>query len=330
MTTMRAFHVERYGDPERVLHLKTVDKPTPRSSEVLIKVEAASVNDYDWCLCSGKPMEYRLFFGLFKPSAKHRCPGMEVAGTVEAIGDEVKALKIGDCVYGDTSDHGFGSFAEYMTVNEAGLRKMPETLSFTEAVALPHASMLALQALRDEGNIQDGEKILINGGGGGVGTLAMYLAKTHNAEVTGVDAGEKLERMLDMGFDHVIDYQKQDFTKLKEQYDLIVDCRTSRWPIAHLRALKPKGRYVSIGGHSGKLLSMVFSGGIIRLLTKKRLRMLSVKTNKNLDIIERLYSDGKLKTEIDGPYPFEKIPHAVKRFGEAKHIGKVAVLVGIQ
>ncbi|MGB6035682.1 MAG: NAD(P)-dependent alcohol dehydrogenase, partial [Cryomorphaceae bacterium] len=171
---MNAFHIEHYGDPEKVLKLVSADQPTPRAKEVLIKVGAASVNDYDWCLCSGKPKEYRLFFGLFKPRQKHRCPGMEVAGTVEAIGEGVNQFKIGDRVYGDTSDYGFGSFAEYMAVNEASVRKMPETMSFEEAVALPHASMLALQALRDEGKIQTGEKVLINGGGGGVGTLAMY------------------------------------------------------------------------------------------------------------------------------------------------------------
>jgi NADPH:quinone reductase-like Zn-dependent oxidoreductase len=326
---MRAFHTARYGDPEEVLQLKTVEKPTPRQGEVLIKVGAASVNDYDWCLCSGQPKEYRLFFGLFKPRRKHRCPGMEVAGTVEAAGTGVKSLKVGDRVYGDTSDFGFGSFAEYMTVNEAGLRLMPDSLSFTEAVALPHASALALQALRDEGNIQSGEKVLINGGGGGVGTLAMYLAKTHDAEVTGVDSGEKLERMKTIGFDHVIDYRKENFTKTGQRYDLIVDCRTTRGPLAHLRALKPNGRYVSIGGQSGKLLRMVFLGGLIKMVTKKRLRMLSVKANKDLDLIERLYAEGKLKTEIDGPYPFEQIPQAVKRFGEARHQGKVVVQVSI-
>jgi len=325
MTTMRAFHVERYGDPEEVLQLRTVDKPTPQSGEVLIKVEAASVNDYDWCLCSGKPKEYRLIFGLFKPGAKHRCPGMEVAGTVEAAGEAVKTLKVGDRVYGDTSDHGFGSFAGYMAVSEAGVRKMPDTLSFTEAAALPHASMLALQALRDEGKIQTGEKVLINGGGGGVGTLAMYLAKTHDAEVTGVDSGEKLERMSEIGFDHVLDYRKEDFTKTGERYDLIIDCRTTRGPMAHLRALKSKGRYVSIGGQSGKLLTMVLLSGMIKMITKKRLRMLSVKTNKDLDIVERLCAEGKLKPEIDDLYPFEETPGAVSRFGQARHTGKVVV-----
>lgn len=325
---MSAFHVEHYGDPEKVLKLVSVDKPTPQANQVLIRVMSSSVNDYDWSLCTGKPKEYRLFFGLFKPRQKHRCPGMEVAGTVEGVGEGVKQLKVGDRVYGDTSDHSFGSFAEYMTVNEAGLRKMPDDLTFEKAVALPHASMLALQALRDEGHIRDGEKILINGGGGGVGTLAMYLAKTYQAEVTGVDSGVKLDRMLEMGFDHVIDYQKQDFTNLEDHYDLIVDCRTSRWPLAHLRALKPKGRYVSIGGHSGKLLSMVFLTGVIRMITKKRLRMLSVKTNKDLDLIEKLYAKGDLKIEIDGPYPFEKTPWSIKRFGKSEHTGKIVIKIG--
>jgi len=325
---MRAFYTERYGDPEEVLQLKTVEKPTPLSGQVLIKVKAAAVNDYDWCLCSGKPKEYRLIFGLFEPRRKHRCPGMEVAGTVEATGEEVKNLNIGDRIYGDTSDHGFGSFSEYMAVNETGLRKMPDSFSFTEAVALPHASMLALQALRDEGMIGSGEKVLINGGGGGVGTLAMYLAKTHDAEVTGVDSGEKLERMRAIGFDHVIDYRKEDFTKTGQRYDLIVDCRTTRGPLAHLRALKPNGRYVSIGGQSGKLLVMVMLSGLIRLITKKKLLIVAVKANKDLPEIEELHSVGKLKCEIDGPYSFEKTPWAIKRFGKAEHTGKIVIKIG--
>lgn len=254
-------------------------------------------------------------------------PGMEVAGTIEKVGADVKNLKVGNRVYGDTSDHGFGSLAEYMSLNEKALRKMPDELSFTEGVALPHASALAMQGLKDLGQIKKGEKILINGGGGGVGILAVQIAKTYGAEVTGVDSALKLDRMLEMGFDGVIDYRKEDFTRSGEKYDLILDCRTSRWPLAHLRALKPGGRYVSIGGQSGKLIAMLLMGGLIKLFTKKKVLMVAVKANKDLPELERLYSDGKLRCEIDGPYPFEKTPWAIKRFGRAEHTGKVVIKV---
>lgn len=327
MTGMKTYYLERYGDPEEVLQVKSIEIPEPSANEVLLKVHASAINDYDWALTSGTPFAYRAFFGLLKPRKKMRSPGMEVAGVVEKVGANVKNFNPGDRVYGDTSDHGFGSLAEYMVLHEKGLREIPKDMPFTEAVALPHASALAMQGLKDVGQIKKGEKILINGGGGGVGMLAMQLAKTYDAEVTGVDSSIKLQKMLEMGFSRVIDYRKENFTQGSEKYDLILDCRTSRWPVAHLKALKPGGRYVSIGGHSGKLIAMVIMGGLIRMITKKRVLMVSVKTNKDLDIIERLYAEGKLKTEIDGPYSFEKTPWAIKRFGEAKHVGKVVVEV---
>jgi len=328
MAKMKTYYIERYGDPEEVLQIQSIEIPEPSANEVLLKVQACAINDYDWALTSGTPFAYRLFFGLLKPRKKMRFPGMEVAGIVEKTGAKVKHLQVGDRVYGDTSDHGFGSLAEYMALNEKALRKMPETLPFAEAVALPHASALAMQGLKDVGQIQKGEKILINGGGGGVGILSLQIAKTYDADVTGVDSALKLERMLEMGFDRVIDYQKVDFTRSIEKYDLILDCRTSRWPLAHLRALKPGGRYVSIGGQSGKLIAMFLTGGLIRLMAQKRLLMVSVKTNKDLDKIEDLNAKGKLKCEIDGPYPFEKTPWAIKRFGKSEHTGKIVIKIG--
>ncbi|MCZ4409806.1 NAD(P)-dependent alcohol dehydrogenase [Cryomorphaceae bacterium 1068] len=322
---MKTFYLEHYGDPEEVLQIQTVEIPEPSANEVLLKVKASSINDYDWALTSGTPFAYRLFFGLFKPRKKMRHPGMEVAGIVEKVGADVKNLQIGDRVYGDTSDHGFGSLAEYMSLNEKALRKMPDELSFTEGVALPHASALAMQGLKDLGQIKKGEKVLINGGGGGVGMLGIQIAKTYEAEITGVDSGQKRDRMIEMGCKKVIDYRKEDFTCSGEKFDLILDCRTSRWPLAHLRALKPKGRYVSIGGQSGKLIAMLLLSGLIKLIAKKKLLMVAVKANKDLPEIEQLHADGKLKCEIDGPYPFEKTPWAIKRFGKAEHTGKVVI-----
>ncbi len=325
---MKAFTLEKYGDPEEVLKEITIDRPKPQKEEVLVKVMTSSINDFDWSLCSGTPFAYRTFFGLFKPKAKMRFPGMEVAGVVEEIGPKVEKFQVGDRVYGDTSDHAFGSLSEYLAVSEKGLRKFPDEMSFEEAVCFPHASALAMQGLIDLGGIKEGDKVLINGAGGGVGILGVQIAKSYNpSEITGVDSGIKLETMKEFGFDKVIDYQKEDFTQTGEQYDLILDCRTSRFPRAHLRALKPEGRYVSIGGHSGKLIVMVLFSGIIRLFSKKKLKMVAVKPNKDLDRIEKLYAENRLRPLIDGPHSYQDTPKAIKRFGEAKHTGKVVVIV---
>ncbi|MFT6998085.1 MAG: NADPH:quinone reductase-like Zn-dependent oxidoreductase [Cryomorphaceae bacterium] len=328
MAKMKTYYLDHYGDPEEVLQLQTVEIPKPSPKEVLLKVQTSAINDYDWALTSGTPFAYRLFFGLIKPRKKMRYPGMEVAGIVEKAGANVKNLNAGDRVYGDTSDHGFGSLAEYMVLNEKALRKMPNDLSFEEGVALPHASALAMQGLKDVGQIKKGEKVLINGGGGGVGMLGIQIAKTYGAEITGVDSRQKLDRMLQMGCESVIDYREEDFTRSGGNYDLILDCRTSRWPLAHLRALKSGGRYVSIGGQSGKLIAMMLLSRLIKLITKKKLLMVAVKANKDLPEIERLRAEGKLKCEIDGPYPFEKTPWAIKRFGKAEHTGKVVIKIG--
>jgi NADPH:quinone reductase-like Zn-dependent oxidoreductase len=330
MAKMKTYYLERYGDPEEVLQLQSVEIPEPSTNEVLLKVQTSAINDYDWALTSGTPFAYRLFFGLLKPRKKMRFPGMEVAGIVEKIGAKVKHLQVGDRVYGDTSDFGFGSLAEYMVLTEKALRKIPDDLSFEEAVALPHASALAMQGLKDVGQIKRGDKVLINGGGGGVGMLGIQIAKTFGAEITGVDSHQKLDRMLQVGCAKVIDYRQEDFTRNAEKYDLILDCRTSRWPLAHLRALRPQGRYVSIGGQSGKLLLMVILSGLIGLITKKKLLMVAVKANKDLPEIEALHAEGKLKCEIDGPYSFEKTPWAIKRFGKAEHTGKIVVKMGIE
>ena len=189
---MKAIICEKYGDPKDLIY-GDVEKPSPSENEVLVKIYATAVNDYDWGSVRGRPYLYRLLFGVLKPKSK--IPGMEVAGVVEEVGTKVSSFKTGDRVYGDTSEFGFGSFAEYMTVNEAALTLMPAKMSFTEAASIPHASILALQGLKDKGGIKNGQLILINGGGGGVGTFGLQLAKLYDAEVTGVDTGEKLQMM---------------------------------------------------------------------------------------------------------------------------------------
>jgi NADPH:quinone reductase-like Zn-dependent oxidoreductase len=325
---MKAYTLKKYGDPEEVLELKEVAMPEPGPGEVLIKVRASAINDYDWCITTGKPYAYRLLFGIFRPRKKLRIPGMEVAGIVEKVGSNASMFKPGDEVYGDTSDHGFGSFAEYMCIHEKALAKKPSKMTFEDAVAIPHASMLALQGLREEGQMQKGHTLLINGAGGGVGSFAVQLAKLYNMEVTAVDTGDKLNIMKQLGFDYIIDYKEKDFTRDTRRYNLILDCKTSHSPLACLRALKPHGKYVSIGGSSGKLLMLLFLSPFIHLFSNKKLRLVALKANKDLAYINELYATHKIKCQIDGPYDFDKVPWAVRRFGEGKHYGKVVISIG--
>jgi len=200
-------------------------------------------------------------------------------------------------------------------------------MKFEEAASIPHAAMLALQGLKDVGQIKSGQKILINGGGGGVGSFAVQIAKLYNTHVTGVDTGEKLKAMESQGFDNVIDYKKEDFTKSNQQYDLILDCKTNRSLWKFLKVLEPKGKYVSIGGRSSNLLQMLYMNPILKLFSKKRMHMVMLKANKDLNFINELYEDNKINCVIDGPYTFEKIPWAIQRFGDGLHNGKIVISV---
>lgn len=323
--SMKAYKVKAYGKPSEVLNLIETPIPTIGENEVLIQVKATTVNDYDWCITSGTPTTYRLFFGLFKPRKKLQTPGMEVAGIIEKVGNKVTQFKAGDKVYGDISDVGFGSYAEYLAVHENGIIHMPEKMSFEEACTIPHAALLALQGLKNLGKIQEGFKVLINGAGGGVGSFCLQIAKDYNCHVTGVDTGPKLQKMLALGYDEVIDYKTQNFTELGQQYDLILDCRTSFNLWTYFKALKRNGKYISVGGKSGKLLQLLWLSQLSKIFTNKRIQMLALKANKGLEEIHQLYGEGKLKTTIDGPYSFDELPKAVQRFGDALHHGKIVI-----
>ena len=324
---MKAYSIKNYGAPDQVLRLLETEQPQPKNTEVLVKVCATTINDYDWSITTGKPFTYRLIFGIFKPKKKLRIPGMEVAGIVEQVGNKAKKFNVGDAVYGDISNFGFGSFAEFLCIDEKALALKPAGMGFEEATSIPHAAMLALQGLRDVGQLKEGQKILINGGGGGVGSFGVQIAKLYNAEVTGVDTGKKLNAMKTQGFDHVIDYKKVDFTKSDQQYDLILDCKTNRSLWKFLRVLTPKGKYVTIGGRSDKLLQTLYMGPLLKLFSKKRLHMVMLKANKDLEYINRLYKENKIECVIDGPYSFDKIPWAVQRFGDGLHHGKIVISV---
>ena len=320
---MKAVLFEKYGDPEKVLSIREIEKPIPGKNEVLVKIYATAINDYEWSMVSGKPCLYRLFYGLTKP--KHQIPGMELAGIVEDRGENVSDFDVGDAVFGDISEYGFGSFAEYVCINEKALLKKPEALPFEEAVAVPHAFGLAFQALYEKGQMSKGQKVLINGGGGGVGALGLQLAKMKDCEVTGVDSGEKLDMMLSLGFDYVIDYTKCDFTKSGVKYDLILDCKTQRSAFSYVRSLKPKGKYISIGGKIVSLLGVFLWGKIVSLFSSKKLAILGLKANKGLDLYVQLFEQNKIKTQIDGPYALGEIPRLLNYFGKGKHKGKIIV-----
>jgi NADPH:quinone reductase-like Zn-dependent oxidoreductase len=321
---MKAVILTKYGSPD-VLRLEEVETPTPKENEVLIKIHATAVNDYDWSLVRGKPHLYRLMFGFAKP--KIRIPGMELAGTVAAVGTNAKAFAVGDAVYGDISDYGFGTFAEYICINERAMTHKPPEMSFEEAAAIPHAALLALQGLVDVGEIQKGQKVLINGAGGGVGTFGLQIAKEYDAEVTGVDTGPKLEMMQAIGFDHIIDYRKEDFTRSGQRYDLILDAKTNRPTSHYLRALAPGGRYVTVGGSLPRLLQALVLKPWISRFSHGDAHILALKANKGLAYINELYEAGKIKPVIDGPFQLNEAVQALRRFGEAKHTGKVIIAV---
>jgi NADPH:quinone reductase-like Zn-dependent oxidoreductase len=321
---MKAIFCSQYGSPAQ-LEIKEVPTPVPAKHEVLIKIHATAINDYDWGMVRGKPYLYRLLFGLTKP--KRPIPGMELSGVIEDIGEGVTQFKKGDAVYGDLSEYGFGSFAEYVAINEKAFVLKPEAMSFEEATAIPHAALLAYQGLVEKGEIQKGQKILINGAGGGVGTFALQLAKLYEAEVTGVDTGEKLQNMKAIGYNDVIDYKKENFTKRKERYDLILDAKTSQPTWAYLKALKPKGKYITVGGTAGKLLLFALTKGLISALSKKKFQLLALQPNKGLNYINKLYAEGKIKPVIDGPYTLKEFPRLLQYFGEGKHTGKVVIKI---
>jgi len=321
---MKAFVFTKYGPPD-VLELREVRTPTPKDDELLIRVHAASVNDWDWGLVRGKPFFIRLMSGLPKP--KITIPGVDVAGRVEAVGGSVKRFQPGDDVYGDMSECGFGGFAEYVCANENALTLKPASMTFIEAAAIPHAAMLAVQGLCDIGQIQPGQKVLINGAGGGVGVFGVQIAKLIGVDVTGVDSLGKLDMMRSMGFDQVIDYAQEDFTKNGQRYDLILDAKTNRSTFDYVRALSPNGTYVTVGGSMVRLLQALFLGPWISKFNKKNIRIVALKPNKDLDYINELFEAGKVKSVIDGPYKFSEVPEALRHFGEGKHKGKVVIAV---
>ena len=319
---MKAIVYTQYGSPE-VLQLKEIEKPSPKDDEVLIKVHAVSINDWDWGLLHGDFVN-RMLNGLRKP--KRQILGSDIAGRIEAVGKNVKQFRPGDDVYGDLSGQ-WGGFAEYVCAKEKSLALKPVGMSFEEAAAIPQAAMLAVQGLIDKGNIKQGQRLLINGAGGGVGTFGIQIAKLYGVEVTGVDSTGKLDMLRSMGFDHVIDYTKEDFTKNGQCYDLILDVKTNRSMFDYARALCRDGVYVTVGGSMSRLLQALLLAPLIRMFRKKHIRIVALKTNKDLAYMNELFETGKAKAVIDGPYRLDQVSEAFRHFGKAEHKGKIVITI---
>jgi NADPH:quinone reductase-like Zn-dependent oxidoreductase len=314
----------KYGPPE-VLQLKDVAKPTPKGDEVLIKVQAVSVNRSDWEGLRGKPLYARLG-GLLRPRQQRL--GSDIAGRVEMAGRNVRRFQPGDEVFGDILPR-LGGFAEYVCARESALALKPASMTFEQVAAIPQAAVIALQGIRDKGHVQPGNKVLINGAGGAAGTFAVQLAKIYGAEVTGVDNTGKLDFMRSLGADHVIDYTREDFTKNGKPYDLILDIVAHRSVFAYKRALRSNGSYFLAGGSVATMLQILFLGPWIRRTTGKKIRVLAVRPNtEDVDFMKELIEADKVMPVIDKTYPLNEVPEAIRYVGEGHARGKVVISVG--
>lgn len=319
---MKAVIYTEYGGPES-LRIAEIPKPVPLDNEVLIKVHAVSVNDWDFALLQPDTFN-RLMSGLTKP--KRQIIGSDIAGRVESVGLAATKFKIGDEVYGDLSGR-WGGFAEYVCADEQAIALKPTNMTFEDASAIPQAAMLAVQGLIDKGNIQRGQKLLINGAGGGVGTFGIQIAQALGVtDITVVDKESKLEMLRSLGATHCIDYTKEDFTKNGQTYDLILDAKTNRPTSHYLQALNSGGMYVTVGGDLSRLLKIFLSMPLINRVSKKKVGIVALKANKDLLYMNKLYEAGKLKCIIDEHrYTLENAREAMQYFGSGDHKGKIVI-----
>ncbi|MEV4246762.1 NAD(P)-dependent alcohol dehydrogenase [Streptosporangium canum] len=328
---MKAFVLRSYGSPD-VLELTDIDKPVPGDDEVLVRVRATSVQPYDWHLMRGEPRIARLMGGgpgLRKP--KINILGADIAGQVEAVGKDVTEFRPGDEVFAMPKQ---GGFAKYACVRESELAPKPKNLSFEQAAAVPMAAGTALLGLRDGGRIQPGQRVLINGASGGVGTFAVQIAKAFGAEVTGVCSTRNADLVRSLGADEVIDYTKEDFTRHGQRYDLLLDIAGSRPGSACRRVMTPKGTYVAVGGPGSRWLQPVghvFSSLAMSPFVSQRVVIVDVvrcvKNRQNLRTLTDFIEDGRVTPVIDRCYPFEEIPAAIGYVEEGHVPGKVVIAV---
>ena len=320
--TMKAIVYCDYGSPD-VLKLETIAKPVPTDKQVLVKVRAASVNPYDWHFMRGEPRIMRIEFGLRKPKGMRM--GVDFAGIVEAVGKEVTQFQPGDEVFGGRT----GAFAEYVVIAEQFLVPKPGNINFEQAGAVQIAGLTALQGLRDNGKLQPGEKVLINGASGGVGTFAVQIAKTLGAEVTGVCSTRNVDMVRSLGAHHVIDYTKQDFTRAAQRYDLILDLVGNHGLLAVRRALTREGRHVIVGGPAGAWIApmdIVIRAFLLRPFVKQEMGFMMSKVNReDLILLRDLMAAGKVTPVIDKTYPLSETRDAVGYQETGRARGKVVI-----
>jgi NADPH:quinone reductase-like Zn-dependent oxidoreductase len=323
---MKAILHTKYGSPD-VLEFKEVEIPVPGDYEVLIKVHATSVNTADCYILKGEPFLVRIIDGgILKP--KYNIPGSDIAGQVEEIGRNVKQFQLGDEVFGNLSSYGRGGFAEYVCAPENALALKPDNISFDEAAAVPLAAVTALQGIRDIGKIRPGQKVLINGASGGVGTFALQLAKFFGAEVTAVTSTNKVEMANSIGADHVIDYTQEDFTQSGQLYDLIIAVNGYHSIFDYKRALSSRGIYVMIGGSLPQMFQAMLIGPCISMTGSKKIGTVSLRPNQeDLVFMKELLEAGKVVPVIDRRYLLNEVPDALKYLEEGHALGKVVITV---
>jgi NADPH:quinone reductase-like Zn-dependent oxidoreductase len=323
---MKAIVCTKYGSPD-VLQLKEVEKPAPEDDEVLIKVHAASVNSRDLRYMRANPFFIRLTVGgLLKP--KNQILGADVAGRVEAVGSAVRQFRQGDEVFGVLKRYKGRTFAEYVCAGENEIALKPANLSFEQAAAVPLAATTALQGLRDKGNIQPGQKVLIQGASGGVGTFAVQIARAFGAEVTGVCSTRNLEMVRSLGAEHVIDYTKEDFTHNGQRYDLILAVNGYHPISDYLRGLSPEGIYVVAGGSMLQLFQAATRGRRSSKTGSQKTCVVSlVQNQKDLLLLKELLESGKVRPVIDGCYPLSETARAFRDFEEGHSKGKIVITV---
>jgi NADPH:quinone reductase-like Zn-dependent oxidoreductase len=323
---MKAIVQTEYGSTD-VLRLEDVDKPVVPDNGVLVRVQAASVHAGDWHLMRGTPFLIRFIFGgVLKPKIK--ILGTDAAGRVEAVGKDATQFKPDDEVFGDLSECGFGAFAEYVCVPETALALKPANMTFEEAATVPVSALAALQGLRDVGQIQSGQKVLINGASGGVGSFAVQIAKAYGAEVTGVCSTSKVDMVRAIGADHVIDYTQADVTQNGQRYDLILDAAAYRSVFDYLPILIPKGTYVLVGGSTARLFLIMFLGSWISKISRRNVKCQVSKPNQaDLVILRDLIEAGKIAPFIDRRYSLNEVPAAIRHLEQRQVRGKVAITV---
>jgi NADPH:quinone reductase-like Zn-dependent oxidoreductase len=327
---MKAIVRFRYGGPE-VLEMRDVDTPTVRDGEVLVRVQASSVSTADIDYLRGRPLFARFIRSLYGVRApRNRGLGLDVAGQVEAVGRGVGAFRVGDEVFGDLTEHGFGAFAEYASAPPRAFAHTPAGLTFEEAATLPHAAVLAMQGLRSGRRLEAGESVLINGASGSVGPFAVQIAKALGAEVTGVCSEPKMDLVRSLGADHVIDYTREDFTESGRRYDRILDLAGHRSIFACRRALRDGGTYLWVGGSTVALLAAVCLGPLISMGRSRKLGLLPWRPfgRDDVRLLTALIETGKLRPVVDRRYALDQVPDALRYLEAGYARGKVVITVG--